>query len=183
MIGGVGSNHPEVDGTELARRLAEVLGGTYRVLNAPLVVNDETVAQALLRQPSIREVLDAVKRAKAAIVGIGSLDPKVSSLLRAGYLTVEGAADARRAGAVGDVCGHHLDVRGNLLELDLDHRIVAVEVDTLRKIPRVFGVAVGVAKSAAILAALRSELVSVIVTDSVTMRAVLELNKRPANES
>jgi deoxyribonucleoside regulator len=177
MIGGVGSSHPEVDGPELARRLAGEIGGTYQYLNAPLVVEGEALAVALRRQPSISSVLDAAARAQAALVGIGSLDPEVSSLLRAGYLNRSGIDLARKAGAVGDVCGHHLDGAGNLLNLDLDRRTVGISIDALRKIPLVVGVAIGQAKTAAILAAVRSQLVNVIVTDSATMRGVLDLNQ------
>lgn len=178
MIGGAGSSHPEVDGTELARRLADILGGTYQYLNAPLVVDDQAVATALLRQSSISMVLDAASRADTALVGIGSLDPDVSSLLRAGYLTRDGIVSARKSGAVGDVCGHHIDAAGGLLALDLDRRTIGISVEALRKIPRVIGIAVGNVKAAAILAALRSGLLNVIATDSATMHAVLELNAK-----
>jgi len=73
MLGGAGSRDPGVDGTELARRLADSLGGRCRYLNAPLVVDDERVAAALLRQRDIRDTLAAAARADLAVVGIGAL--------------------------------------------------------------------------------------------------------------
>jgi DNA-binding transcriptional regulator LsrR (DeoR family) len=173
MLGGAGSRDAEVDGTELARRMADTFGGRCRYLSAPLVVDDEQVAMALLRQRGVRETLAAAAHADVALVGIGALVPEVSSLLRAGYLTRDGLAELRRLGAVGDVCGHHFGVDGAMVDTELSRRVVAIDVDSLRGIPRVIGVASGAAKAEALVGALRARLVNVLVTDAATARAVL----------
>lgn len=173
MLGGAGSRDLGVDGTELARRLADSLGGRCRYLNAPLVVDDERVAAALLRQRDVRETLAAAANADFAVVGIGALVPAVSSFLRAGHLTRRGITEIRRSGAVGDVCGHLFSVDGNLVDAELTRRIVTIDVAALRRIPRVVGVAVGAAKAEAILGALRGGLINVLVTDDATARDVL----------
>lgn len=142
---------------------------------APLVVDDEQVAAALLRQRSVRETLAAAANADVAMVGIGVFVPSVSSLLRAGHLTRRGIADLRRLGAVGDVCGHLFTAEGALVHAELVRRIIALDVQSLRRIPRVVGVAVGAAKAEAVLGALRGALVSVLVTDDATARDVLSL--------
>jgi len=173
MLGGAGSRDPGVDGTELARRLADSLGGRCRYLNAPLVVDDERVAAALLRQRDIRETLAAAARADLAVVGIGALVPSVSSFLRAGHLTQRGITDIRRSGAVGDVCGHLFSVDGKLVDAELTRRIVTIDVAALRPSQRVIGVGVGAAKVDAIVGALRGGLINVLVTDDATAREVL----------
>jgi deoxyribonucleoside regulator len=173
MLGGAGSRNLDVDGTELARRLAGLLGGRCRYLNVPLVVDDEEVAAALLRQRGVRETLAAAAQADLAIVGIGALVPSVSSLLRAGHLTRRDITQIRRSGAVGDVCGHLFTVDGDLIDAEIARRIVAVGVAALRRIPRVVGIAVGTEKVEAILGAMRSRLVNVLATDDATAREVL----------
>jgi deoxyribonucleoside regulator len=173
MLGGAGSRHPDVDGTELARRLAGLLGGRCRYLNAPLVVDDEEVAAALLRQRSARETLAAAANADIAVVGIGALVPEVSSLLRAGHLTRRGIMELRRLGAVGDACGHLFTIDGRLVDAEFARRIVTIDAEALRRISRVVGVAVDVVKTEAILGALRSGLVNVLVTDDAAARGVL----------
>lgn len=178
MLGGAGSHDADVDGTELARRLADLYGGRCRFLNAPLVVDDEQVASALLRQRGVRETLAAAANADIAIVGIGALVPEVSSLLRAGYLTRSGLAGLRRLGAVGDVCGHLFTVDGELVDAELSRRVIAIDVTALRRIPRVVGVAAGAAKAEAVLGALRAHLVNVLITDDATARAVLARHHR-----
>src|SRR5581483_6629150 len=57
IIGGLGTLNPEIDGAALTRRLAEKLGGSYRYLRAPLIVESSAVTAVLLREPTVREVL------------------------------------------------------------------------------------------------------------------------------
>lgn len=175
MLGGAGSRNPDVDGTELARRLADLLGGRCRYLNVPLVVDDAATAAALRRQRSVRETLAAASHADLAVVGIGALVPEVSSLLRAGHLTRRGVSELRRLGAVGDVCGHLFDAEGKRVDVDFARRIVTVGADALRRLPRLVGVAVGTAKAEAIRAAMLGRFVNVLVTDDCTARAVLAM--------
>lgn len=175
MLGGAGSRNLQVDGTELARRMADLLGGHCRYLNVPLVVDDEATALALRRQREVRETLAAAAHADLAVVGIGALVPSVSSLLRAGYLTREEMDDLTAHGAVGDVCGHLFTGEGALVDVPLARRIVNVPHEALKTMPRVVGVAAGFDKAHAILGALRARLVSVLVTDDVTIERVLRL--------
>lgn len=177
MLGGAGSHDAEVDGAQLALRMADIFGGRCRYLSAPLVVDDEQVATALLRQRGVRETLAAAAHADVALVGIGALVPERSALLRAGYLTLEGLANLRSLGAVGDVCGHHFDMDGAMVDTELSRRVVAIDPASLRAIPRVIGVASGVAKAEALVGALRARLVNILVTDDATARAVLEVSE------
>jgi DNA-binding transcriptional regulator LsrR (DeoR family) len=55
----------------------------------------------------------------------------------------------------------------------LDDRLIAIEWDALRQIPAVVAMAAGLEKRHAILGALRTGVVSVLVTDEATARAVL----------
>ncbi len=174
MLGGAGSRSLDVDGTELARRLAELLGGRCRYLNVPLVVDTEEAALTFNRQRQVKDTLSAAANAELAVVGIGALVPNVSSWLRSGHLSKRGLTELRRSGAVGDVCGHLFTVDGDFVDVDLARRIVHVDATALRAMRRIVGVAVGAPKAEAILGAMRCKLVSVLVTDDVTARAVLD---------
>ena len=178
MIGASGTPRPEIDGPELARTFARRLGGDYRVLSAPLVVDDAEVAKALLRQQSVAQVLDEAARADVAIIGLGGIDPEVSSLLRVGYASREDLARSQAQGVVGDAAGHMLDAGGGAVVTELSERMVRLGEDSIRAIPEVVAVAQGPAKVSVIRAALRSGLIDVLVTDAATARAVLELDAR-----
>jgi len=177
MIGAVGSGDPFIDGPELARVLAQKVGGKWRCLHAPLIVKDEALQKALMAEPRIKETLELAIKADVAIVGIGSVVPSLSSLIRAGYLTLEELAAIRDKGAVGDVCARHFDVHGRILDIDINRRIVGITLDQLRRIRCVIGVAGGKAKAPAILGALRGKFVDVLVTDRETAEEILRLDR------
>ena len=173
MIGAVGTGDPLIDGPDLARLLANIYGGEYRYLHAPLLVESSDLRNALLQEPRIRETLSASRGADIALVGIGSLVPEFSSLLRAGYLDRKSLSQLRARGAAGDICARHYDVMGKVMDIDLNRRIVGIELEDLHKIDQVIGVAGGEAKAESILGALRGSHVNVLVTDDLAARRIL----------
>jgi DNA-binding transcriptional regulator LsrR (DeoR family) len=178
MIGALGTGNPQIDGPDLARQLADVYGGEHCYLHAPLVVEEVHVREMLLQEPRIRETLSLAQQADIALVGIGSLVPEFSSLLRAGYLNLEMLGQLRAQGAAGDVCARHYDTQGRVLDIELNQRIVGIELEALHGIEQVVGVAGGEAKAETILGALRGGHVNVLVTDDVTAHKVLQLDER-----
>ncbi len=180
MIGAVGYGDPMVDGAELARWLAQKLNADYHYISAPLLVESAVVAQALLRERSIAEALNLAARVEFAIVGIGTVDSGLSSLLRAGYVSAQELCQLQELGAVGDIMAHQLDGEGRLLDVPFNRRVIGLQdIARLRDIPVVMAVAGGVAKARAILAALRGRYVNVLVTDRDTACQVLALAGTP----
>ena len=175
IIGALGAGDPMIDGPELARWLAEKLEAPVRHLHAPLLVESEAVAQALRHERTIAETLALARKVHVALIGIGSVDPRLSSLRRAGYLAEAELEALRAAGAVGDVLARALDAAGNPLDHPLNRRVVGLELEALRRIPTVIAVAGGAAKAPAIQAALRGGYVDVLVTDAEAAEAVLAM--------
>lgn len=178
IIGAVGFGDPMVDGAELARWLAGKLGAAYRYLSAPLVVETEEVAQSLLRQRSIAETLDLATRAEVAIVGIGTVNPQLSSLKRAGYLSDADLQQLEQAGVVSDLLSRQLDAQGRVVDVPHNRRVIGIhDLASLRAIPRVIAVAGGILKAPAILATLRGRYINVMVTDATTAAEILSLER------
>jgi deoxyribonucleoside regulator len=175
MMGGVSPTDPAIDGPALAERLSRSLNGRYRYLHAPLIVDSAETAQALFAQRNIAETLKIAAQADVALVGIGALVPGTSSLLRAGYLSKTEFEQITAAGAVGDICAHHFDLQGRLCAHKYDERLIAVKLEEIAAIPLVIGAAFGLLKVQAILGALRGGYLDVLVTDSLTAEAVLNL--------
>jgi len=173
LLGGTGATDVDVDGVGLAHRLGDLLGARVSLLNAPLVVAREELAAELRQDRSIKRTLEIAGHADVALVGIGATEADVSSLLRAGYVDERGLAELVATGAVGDVCGHHFTIAGELLDVELNRRIIAVSAEVLRSMPRVIGVACGPSKVKAILGAARAGVVNVVVTDDATADLVI----------
>jgi DNA-binding transcriptional regulator LsrR (DeoR family) len=175
-IGAVGSGDPMIDGPDLARFLASIYGGEYRYLHAPVIVEHSPLREALLKEPRIYKTLSLARRADIILVGIGSLVPEMSSLLRAGFLDRGTLAQLREQGAAGDICARHYDTDGRVMDIELNQRIVGIELKDLHRIEHVIGVAGGEAKAEAILGALRGGHVKVLVTDDEAALKVLDLD-------
>jgi deoxyribonucleoside regulator len=178
MIGALGSGNQLIDGPELARVLANRLGGRFHYLHAPLIVGSAEMQRALVNEARIHKTLEMARRAALAVVGIGSVEPSMSSLVRAGYLTKQELAGIRKSGAVGDICARQFSLRGDILDIELNQRVVGIDCAALKSIGCVIGVAGGLLKAPAILGALRGGFVDVLVTDAQAAEQVLHLDKK-----
>jgi deoxyribonucleoside regulator len=183
MIGSVGASDARIDGPDLARHLAEMLGGRHYFLHAPVLVDNPAVRDMLLAEPSIQDTLDRARHASFALVGIGALDPEVNSFLRAGHLSERQLSGLQAQGAVGETCGVHFDIDGNLGSLLVNRRVIGLEIEALQRIPFVLAVACGRAKARPILGAIRGAHINALATDDTTARAVLDEADRLASDS
>lgn len=177
MVGAVGEGDPLIDGPELARVLAGLYGGESRYLHAPLIVEDADVRRVLMQEPRIADTLRLCRSADVALVGIGAPDSSVSSLLRAGYIAANDLFELRACGVVGDVCARQYDIKGNPVDVDLNQRIVGINLTDLHTIQHVIGVASGEAKAAAIVGAAQGGHINVLVTDDLTASRALLLSE------
>jgi DNA-binding transcriptional regulator LsrR (DeoR family) len=177
LVGAMGARNMEYDGHDLVARITEKLGGEAYYLNAPYLCQSAEIAKSLLETKSVRETISVGKKTDIALLGIGTTSPDYSSFYLAGYVTRRELDDLRKAGAIGDVCGLHFDLHGQPACDDFCERLVSIRRPDLLSIPLRLGVAGGEGKADAILGALRSKYVNVLVIDSVTARKVLELAK------
>lgn len=173
LVGALGARNDVYDGHALVARLAEKLGGEGYYLNAPFLCPNPETAESLRRTQSIRDTLELGKQAKVALVGIGSAAPQYSSYYLAGYVSSKEQTKLQKAGAVGDVCGIHFDLRGQDVCEDFCARSVTICKEDLFNIPVRIGVAGGPGKVKPVSGALRGGFVNVLVTDAVTARQVL----------
>jgi deoxyribonucleoside regulator len=173
MLGSVGNSVSEIDGPDLARRLATKLGGQYYYLHAPLIVDSEASRDTFLGQPMIHRTLAQARQAQIAIVGVGTVDPESSSFLRAGHMTREQLLELRAMGVVGETGGQYFDIKGNA-KFDINQRIIALGLDDIKEIPYVTAVACGLPKTRSILGALRSGNIKALATDSIIAEAILK---------
>ena len=173
LMGGVGAL--AVDGPDLARMVAAKLGGRHYDLHAPVLVERPEVRELFLAEPTVSEGMRRARTVQLAITGIGSLDEHDSSFLRAGLITRADLAVLRGLGAVGETAGRFFDATGQTAGIEINRRVIGVELEDLRRIPKVIAVARGLTKVPAILGALRGGYLNVLATDNITARAILSL--------
>lgn len=175
LVGAMGARNMEYDGHDLVSRLSEKLGGEAYYLNAPYICQDREVARSLMESKAIKETVSLGRKTDVALLGIGSTSPEDSSFYLAGYVTRKELDDLRRDGAIGDVCGLHFDTKGRPAANHFSERLVTIQRSDLLSIPVRLGVAGGPGKVQAILGAMRSKHVNVLVTDHITAKKLLSL--------
>lgn len=173
----------ELDSGALARRLAQKLGGEMLDLSAPAVADSPGDAEVLRSQRDIRRALDLARNADVALLGVGNLDPSQSGFVAGGFLSGEELAELSAGGAVGDMAGHIFTIDGCLHDKQYDDRIIGVTLDDLKHIATTIVVAAGQEKTEAILGALRTGAVTVLVTDDRTASSMLAARKLLVSEN
>ncbi len=178
LVGALGSINPSYDGYELARTLGQKLNGIYSTIQAPGVVSSIEARQIFLREPGIAAAIEKARCVDMAILGVSPDAPEYSSLVRAGYITLEESAEISRNGGVGHSCGIHFDIDGRVMSTSLNDRIVGITIEDLRRIPEVILAACGVVKADAILGALRTGLFHSLATDEAAALKLLAETKK-----
>ena len=173
-LGDLGAPTLQQDTAHLTQRLATLTGAQPAFLRLPGVVPDPAIREALVAQDvHARTALRLLDALDVTLVSIGPCE--VVAPLRAGdnYFTDEQFADARRRGAVGQVCLRFLDADGEPVRTPLDELVVGVTTEQLRRAGDRWMVGGGPGKYAIILAALRGGWVDRLVTDTATAEHLL----------
>jgi len=164
LIGGMDNRGRDIHSNEIARQISEAFKGKYYILNAPVIVNNLVIREALEKEKTIKTVIDKAKSADIALVSVGS--PKQNStMLKRGYFSIKKFNKLTDKGVVGDICASFYDIQGNVLDISSNNKIIGLGVRELKLVPIVIGVASGKNKKEAILGALRGGFINTIVTN------------------
>lgn len=171
LTGGVSYYLPKIS--------SEVFGMRLFLTPAPLVVSTSELRDALLDEPSIRDIYRLTEHADMSIVGIGGAEEN-ATVLRNGILNKNELALLKMQGAVGDILTHFIDAEGQPIATTIEDRIVSTRLDDLKKMKNVVGVAAGKDKVDAIRAVLVPGYLNVLITDGNTARELLSRSKENA---
>ena len=139
---------------------------------SPLVVSSRQVRDALLDEKSLQDVSTMTEYADMSVVGIGAA-VEGATVLRNGILNEGELTVLKMQGAVGDVLNHFMDKDGNLIQTEIEDRVISTDLDKLRQLKNVVGVAGGKDKVSAIKAVLNRGYLNVLITDSDTAAELL----------
>lgn len=174
LIGGLGVASAQARANRLLDDLAQILGANATFVPAPGLVGNRGIRDSLLAEPAMAAVATEWASLTMALVGIGSLPPSEFLRQSGNAVSAEDQQKLLAAGAVGDVCHRFFDTAGNPVPSDLDDRVLGIEQQALRAVPRRIGFAGGAAKHEAIRAAVRGGWVNVLITDIATARVLLK---------
>jgi DNA-binding transcriptional regulator LsrR (DeoR family) len=168
LVGGLGEPEAESHATGLVSRAAVAIGARVWLMPAPGVVSSEDSAKLLRSDRTISQALSRFGTVNIAFAGIGN--PNRNSLLMRDESIISWTEmeELIKQGAIGDICLRFYDINGQLIESNLNNRVIGISLDEIRKINRVVGVAGGNDKFQAILGAIQGRIINSLITDTKT---------------
>lgn len=159
---------------ETVRRAAELAGGRAYPIYAPLILPDAATAATLRADSGIAAAFARFEHLTTAVVAIGGWDEHNSTVYHA--LDTDSRSRYSSLGVTAEISAQLFAQDGSQVHTDLDERVISVRAEQLRRVPEVVAVAGAgdECKAQAIGAALRSGLVSTLVTDTDMARPLLE---------
>jgi deoxyribonucleoside regulator len=172
LVGGVGNERVDIHSNSIVAKVGAALQANYDLLHIPVMVDTKEAKEVLMRQSSIRNTFELAEQSNIAVVGIGG-SPEHSTMVKS-YLGSGHQKITEDTEIVGDICYNFINRFGKPVLNAWNERVIALELEKLKNIPLVIGVASGLEKVNAIKAALEGNLVHVLITDEVTANALVD---------
>ena len=172
LTGGLAANSRQPNPYDVVSAAAEKLGASPRYPLVPAIVESRQVRDLLMRDQRMVEIARSWKRIDIALVSIGVISPETGVYYSFPDPMLE-ADRSRNAGAVGDMLALPFDRQGRFLKRPFLGRMVAIDLDDFSRIPCTVGVAGGEEKASAILGALRTGKLNILITDERCARTLL----------
>ena len=160
-----------VDRFEATTALAAKLDAECLYRPSPIVCDSAESRRIIVAQPVFREIDKRALGADLALVSIGGLDS--ATIREAGLVTEREFRSVRKAGAVGNFLGYYVDAAGAIVDHPINERIIGIEGETFARIPTRLMISAGDSKVRALRAVLERGLVTGLVTDQRTARALI----------
>jgi DNA-binding transcriptional regulator LsrR (DeoR family) len=161
--------------SELLRRFGDAFGAHVQQFPVPAFFDDPATKAAFWRERSTRRLLDLQSRLDLAIFGLGSPFAEVPShVYQGGYLDRSDYESLTRDRVVGDVATVFFRADGSTDGVALNARATGPGFKTLRRAPRRVCVVSGRAKLASLRGALAAKLITDLVVDETTARALVD---------
>lgn len=157
----------------LPNTLSNVFNAKLYLIPAPLLASSKEVVAAMRQEDSVKEISRMAHLAAMTVIGIGSMTDD-ATILKSNILTKNDFLYLQMQGAVGDVLSHFIDRNGQLVNADIENRLISTSLETLKTFKNVIGVAAGAAKVEAIRASLRGKYLDVLITDEDTALQLLD---------
>ena len=97
--------------------------GDLHIIPTPFLASTTEMAQSILSEPSVKDMLHVASLAHTAIVGIGGLSQD-ATIVKEEKLTLREMTYIRSQNGAGDILGQFYNTNGDLLELSHHNRLI-----------------------------------------------------------
>lgn len=173
LVGGLNAEESNINSDNIVRYSSEILDAKPYFMYAPIMVESRKLRDSMLNESFFSQVYNKMKNCTVAVVGIGDMS-KGSEFIQRSFLTQDECDILSEKNAVGEVCTHYFDIKGEIIESSINGRVFAIDYNNFKSIPIRIGVGGGTDKIDAIEGAVRGGLTNVLITDYDTAMAVYE---------
>lgn len=145
-------------------------------LHAPAFLSDPELCERLINEPSIKRQFELMAKTDLLVFGVGELLPN-TKFSDAPFLTDQVRDEYISKGATSVIFGRFIDHLGREVHGPLSNRTVAIDLDTVKSIPKRLIVSGGVEKISALSATLANGYATHFVTDMPTAKQLLKHTK------
>ena len=146
--------------------------GKAKYLYAPALVSNPRIKEDLFENPTIYSVIEEGRVVDIALVGVACPFEK-STMAEIGYIKEQDISELKKSGIKGDINSRFFDENGKEADCQLNKSVIGVNLEDIKKIPTVIGIAYGIEKVESIKLALEHQLINVIVTTDKVVNELL----------
>lgn len=174
-------NRPnEINSFEIIYRFSRMIGADRYYLTAPMYTTSTESRVILQAQDFYQDFRKLAVGADLGCFAVGAINSG-STLIREGLPSNISPESILESGAVGDLLGTFIDIEGNPVGHRINRQLVGLSLAELTNIKTLALASGGLEKVDAIVGALRTGIVNVLITDAETAAAVLRRQaQRPA---
>lgn len=174
LVGGLNAEEAHINSDDIVRHSSEILRAKPCFMYAPIILENKELRDSLMQESFFASVYDTMKACTIAVVGIGDTSNK-SAFVQRKFITEEEYETLQVNNTVGEVCTHYYDIHGRIIDSGISDRVLAIDIDSYKKIPLRIGVGGGPEKLSAIIGAARGKLINSLITDLDTAQALLKM--------
>jgi deoxyribonucleoside regulator len=176
LLGGIAAAR-RFNPAEFAWQFAELFQGEGFLIPAPAVVDSRETKHALLERCGLAAIFEMADKLDVALLSVGGISAMTTSY-RTGYITEADRRSLIDAGAVGDVLYNFIDPLGNLVDHDVNERVISVNLANLRRATERILISGGIDKKIAVKAAVATLRPTTLITDEQTARYLVVTKTR-----
>lgn len=168
LIGGpTGRLKNDYQSNRLVYIMAEKLNAKGESLNCPALVSSKALKDELISNPNTQVVLNYWKNLDYALVGIGSNLITNLNQWKEFYKDSNFTTLLKKTNAVGDILSRPYSQDGEIIKSS-KLNVIGLDLNSLKEVPNVIGVACGKNKIRSILGALNTGVLDVLITTDIT---------------
>ena len=171
LLGGIAAAR-RFNPAKFAWQFAELFQGEGFLIPAPAVVDSPETKHALLERCGLSAIFEMADNLDVALLSCGGISSLTTSY-RTGYLSEADRRSLIEAGAIGDVLYNFIDEKGDLVDHEVNNRVISVNLARLRRTPERVLISGGKDKLIAMQAAITTVAPTTLILDEQTAIALL----------